>query len=55
MIRLLIGTKIRHDFSRTTGIITAYRRDPQGYNYQVQWDDKGSKIDWYKRNVLELV
>jgi hypothetical protein len=55
MKRLSIGDKVRHDFSRTIGVITDCRDNSQGYNYQVQWDDIGSKVDWFKREVLELL
>lgn len=55
MARVMIGSRVKHDFSGTIGTVTNYRRDPQGYNYEVQWDDRGNKVDWYKRKVLILL
>ena len=34
MTRIMIGSKVKHDFSGNIGTVLAYRRDPQKYNYQ---------------------
>lgn len=51
---LYIGERIYHDFSGTHGIILEYRKDPQGYNYKIHWQDGKNTIDWCKRKVLRV-
>ena len=60
MARIMIGSKVRHDFSKEIGYVLAFRRDPNKYNYQVEWHTVvggklNLKVDWMKREVLELV
>jgi hypothetical protein len=57
MSKIMIGSMVKHNFSFERGTVLAYRRDPDGYNYQVRFhlDDGGERTDWYKREVLELV
>lgn len=49
----LIGTKVRHDFSKYVGEITKVREDIRGYNYYVEWEIVPERNDWYQLNVLE--
>ena len=57
MARIIIGSKVKHDFSRYIGTVLAFRRDPWKYNYQVKFllFNGEYKTDWFKREVLELV
>lgn len=49
-----LGQRVKHDFSGTTGEVTAVRQDPKGYCFFVEWDDEPDRSDWYKLEVLEL-
>jgi hypothetical protein len=51
----LVGTKVKHDFSKYTGTITKTRADLRGYAYFVEWDNWSEHNDWYQLNVLEKV
>lgn len=58
--RVMIGSKVRHDYSGEIGYVLAYRRNKERYNYQVEWQTVvGGKLhiktDWYRREVLILL
>lgn len=57
MARIMIGSKVEHDYSGYRGVVKAYRRNPQGYNYQVDFQVGPDEIrtDWYQRKVLVLL
>lgn len=58
MARIMIGSKVKHDFSKVVGVVKAYRRDPDGYNYQVefyQYSPLPTILEWYQRKVLRLL
>lgn len=48
--RLVLGCRVKHDFSLTEGTYTARRKVLGGYDYYIEWD-KGF-ADWYQRKVL---
>lgn len=50
----LVGTKVRHDFSRNiVGTITKTRDDIRGYAYYVEWENAPEHNDWYALTRLE--
>ena len=50
--KMKIGTKVKHSFSQHyTGTIKRIRKDSDGYNYYVEWDNS-DRDDWYKLESL---
>ena len=53
---VMIGSKVKHNYSGQNGKVLAYRRNPQGYNYQVEFEGVlYPYVDWFKREVLILL
>lgn len=50
MSKLVVGDRVRHDFTPVNGTIDAIMPGRSTYRYLVTWDD--GKFDWYQRKVL---
>lgn len=55
IVENVVGSRVRHDFSKYLGTITKTRNDIRGYAYFVEWDTEPEHNDWYQLNVLEKV
>jgi hypothetical protein len=52
--RIMISSRVRHDFSGIKGTVMQYKRSTGNYNYLVRWDNDPNSV-WMRRKVLVLL